>query len=223
MTRAVPFGRSTLGFIALGAACAAIVVPRASADPVSPTAPTTSATASPSTTATTAATPTASATPTTSATAPSTTTTTTVAPAATVADCSTATLAKTISSVTLQLSDYFAAHPDADSSLLDATRQPAFTAMSQFDNYFKEHLTRPTRCAVSRLRWPRSRTAAACRSRRPTRWPSSTASSPHPPNVSECVYPTEDFALELTFGRAGSRRVAPSGSRRRPPARALAC
>lgn len=140
MTRAVPFGRSTLGFIALGAACAAIVVPRASADPVSPTAPTTSATASPSTTATTAATPTtASATPTTSATAPSTTTTTTVAPAATVADCSTATLAKTISSVTLQLSDYFAAHPDADSSLLDATRQPAFTAMSQFDNYFKEH------------------------------------------------------------------------------------
>lgn len=139
MTRAVPFGRSTLGFIALGAACAAIVVPRASADPVSPTAPTTSATASPSTTATTAATPTASATPTTSATVPSTATTTTVAPAATVADCSTATLAKTISSVTLQLSDYFAAHPDADSSLLDATRQPAFTAMSQFDNYFKEH------------------------------------------------------------------------------------
>ena len=139
MTRAVPFGRSTLGFIALGAACAAIVVPRASADPVSPTSPTTSATASPTTTATTAATPTTSATPATSATAPSTTTTTTVAPAATVADCSTATLAKTISSVTLQLSDYFAAHPDADSSLLDATRQPAFTAMSQFDNYFKEH------------------------------------------------------------------------------------
>ena len=139
MTRAVPFGRSTLGFIALGAACAAIVVPRASADPVSPTSPTTSATASPTTTATTAATPTTSATPSTSATAPSTTTTTTVAPAATVADCSTATLAKTISSVTLQLSDYFAAHPDADSSLLDATRQPAFTAMSQFDNYFKEH------------------------------------------------------------------------------------
>ena len=139
MTRAVPFGRSTLGFIALGAACAAIVVPRASADPVSPTSPTSSATASPTTTASSAATPSTSATPTTSATAPSTTTTTTVAPAATVADCSTATLAKTISSVTLQLSDYFAAHPDADSSLLDATRQPAFTAMSQFDNYFKEH------------------------------------------------------------------------------------
>lgn len=126
MTRAVTFGRSTLGFIALGAACAALVVPRASADPtpVTPTpttsaAPTTSATAAPTTTTTT--------------------TTTTVAPAAIVADCSTATLAKTISSVTLQLSDYFAAHPDADSSLLDATRQPAFTAMSQFDNYFKEH------------------------------------------------------------------------------------
>ncbi len=123
MTRAVTFGRSTLGFIALGAACAALVVPRASADPT-PVTPT----------------PTTSAAPTTSATAaPTTTTTTTVAPAATVADCSTATLAKTISSVTLQLSDYFAAHPDADSSLLDATRQPAFTAMSQFDNYFKEH------------------------------------------------------------------------------------
>ena len=115
MTRAVTFGRSTLGFIALGAACAALVVPRASADPtpVAPTAPSTSSAA-----------PTA---------------TTTVAPAATVADCSTATLAKTISSVTLQLSDYFAAHPDADSSLLDATRQPAFTAMNQFDSYFKEH------------------------------------------------------------------------------------
>ena len=119
MTRAVTFGRSTLGFIALGAACAALVVPRASADPtpVAPTAP-------PTTTPSTSAAPTA---------------TTTVAPAATVADCSTATLAKTISSVTLQLSDYFAAHPDADSSLLDATRQPAFTAMNQFDSYFKEH------------------------------------------------------------------------------------
>jgi hemophore-related protein len=139
MTRAVPFGRSTLGFIALGAACAALVVPRASADPVSPTSPTTSATASPTTTATTAATPTASATPTTSAAAPSATTTTTVAPAATVADCSTATLAKTISSVTLQLSDYFAAHLDADAALLDATRQSAFAAMSQFDSYFKAH------------------------------------------------------------------------------------
>lgn len=129
MTRAVTFGRSTLGFIALGAACAALVVPRASADPT-PVTPTPSTSAAPATSATAA--------PTTSATAAP-TTTTTVAPAATVADCSTATLAKTISSVTLQLSDYFAAHPDADSSLLDATRQPAFTAMSQFDNYFKEH------------------------------------------------------------------------------------
>lgn len=126
MTRAVTFGRSTLGFIALGAACAALATPQVHADPASPTSPTTSTTPAPTTTAT----PSASAAP---------TTTTTVAPAATVADCSTATLAKTISSVTLQLSDYFAAHPDADSSLLDATRQPAFTAMSQFDNYFKEH------------------------------------------------------------------------------------
>ncbi|MGX9674852.1 hemophore-related protein [Mycobacterium sp. HM-7] len=119
MTRAVTFGRSTLGFIALGAACAALIVPRASADPT-PVTPTPSTSAAPTTSATAAP-------------------TTTVAPAATVADCSTATLAKTISSVTLQLSDYFAAHPDADSSLLDATRQPAFTAMSQFDNYFKAH------------------------------------------------------------------------------------
>ena len=131
MTRAVTFSRSTLGFIALGAACAALATPQVHADQVSPTSPTTSATAAPTTSATTAA-------PTTSATAP-TSTTTTVAPAATVADCSTATLAKTISSVTLQLSDYFAAHPDADSSLLDATRQPAFTAMNQFDSYFKAH------------------------------------------------------------------------------------
>ncbi|MHA7666280.1 hemophore-related protein [Mycolicibacterium sp. HS_4_1] len=121
MTRAVTFGRSTLGFIALGAACAALATPQVHADPASPTSPTASTTPASTTPAST------------------TPASTTVAPAATVADCSTATLAKTISSVTLQLSDYFAAHPDADSSLLDATRQPAFTAMNQFDGYFKEH------------------------------------------------------------------------------------
>ena len=60
-------------------------------------------------------------------------------PVAAPADCSTATLASTVSSVTAQMSDYFAAHPDADSTLLDATRQPAFTAMGQFNDYFKEH------------------------------------------------------------------------------------
>ncbi|WP_238396420.1 hemophore-related protein [Mycolicibacterium sp. CBMA 234] len=119
MTRADIFGRSTLGFIAVGAACAALAMPSAHADP-------------------TPVTPTSPAAPTTSTTTPA-ATLTPATPAAAVADCSTATLSKTISSVTLQLSDYFAAHPDADSALLDATRQPAFTAMGQFDNYFKAH------------------------------------------------------------------------------------
>jgi hemophore-related protein len=54
-------------------------------------------------------------------------------------DCNAATLATTISSVTSQLSTYFAAHPDANQALIDATRQPAFVAVGQFDDYIEAH------------------------------------------------------------------------------------
>jgi hemophore-related protein len=60
-----------------------------------------------------------------------------VAPAAD--DCNAAGLAKTISSVTASLETYFAAHPDVNEALIDATRQPAFVAVGQFDDYFKAH------------------------------------------------------------------------------------
>jgi hypothetical protein len=36
--------------------------------------------------------------------------------------------------VTASLSDYFAAHPDANQALIDITRQPAFVAMGQMDS-----------------------------------------------------------------------------------------
>ncbi|HEX2402166.1 MAG TPA: hemophore-related protein, partial [Mycobacterium sp.] len=48
-------------------------------------------------------------------------------------DCNASTLAKTVSSVTASLSDYFAAHPDVNQALIDITRQPAFVAVGQFD------------------------------------------------------------------------------------------
>ena len=54
-------------------------------------------------------------------------------------DCNAATLAQTISSVTTSLSDYFAAHPDANQALIDITRQSAFVAVGQVDGYFAEH------------------------------------------------------------------------------------
>lgn len=60
------------------------------------------------------------------------------APAAT-DDCNAATLASTISAVTTQLSTYFAAHPDANQALIDATRQPAFIAVGQFEDYTDAH------------------------------------------------------------------------------------
>jgi hemophore-related protein len=41
--------------------------------------------------------------------------------------------------VTASLSDYFAAHPDANQALIDITRQPAFVAMGQMDSYFNDH------------------------------------------------------------------------------------
>ena len=54
-------------------------------------------------------------------------------------DCNASSLAKTVSSVTASLSDYFAAHPDANQALIDITRQPAFVAVGQFDGYFGDH------------------------------------------------------------------------------------
>lgn len=54
-------------------------------------------------------------------------------------DCNASTLASTISSVTSQLSTYFAAHPDANQALIDITRQPAFVAVGQMDGYFNDH------------------------------------------------------------------------------------
>ncbi|MGX9788332.1 heme-binding protein [Mycobacterium sp. MMS18-G62] len=54
-------------------------------------------------------------------------------------DCNASTLAKTVSSVTGSLSDYFAAHPDVNQELIDITRQPAMVAMGQFDGYFNDH------------------------------------------------------------------------------------
>ena len=54
-------------------------------------------------------------------------------------DCNAATLSSTISSVTSELSTYFAAHPDANQALIDITRQPAFVAVGQFDGYFNDH------------------------------------------------------------------------------------
>jgi hemophore-related protein len=108
--------RSALGMLAAGAAFVALTVPSASADPVDAddtTAPTTAAAAAPAVTAT---------------------------PVATAAgDCNAAGLATTISSVTASLSTYFAAHPDVNEALIDATRQPAYAAVGQFDGYFKDH------------------------------------------------------------------------------------
>jgi hemophore-related protein len=54
-------------------------------------------------------------------------------------NCNAATMSSTISTVTSELSTYFAAHPDANQALIEITRQPAFTAMGQMDSYFNDH------------------------------------------------------------------------------------
>ncbi len=54
-------------------------------------------------------------------------------------DCTAAGLSATISSVTKNLSDYFAVHPDANQALIDATRQSAFGAIGAFNSYFNDH------------------------------------------------------------------------------------
>jgi hemophore-related protein len=60
------------------------------------------------------------------------------APAA-ASDCTAAALSSTISTVTKNLSDYFAVHPDANQALIDATRQSAFSAIGAFNTYFNDH------------------------------------------------------------------------------------
>lgn len=55
------------------------------------------------------------------------------------AECSAAGLSSTISSVTQNLSTYFAAHPDANQALIDATKQSAFSAIGAFNTYFNDH------------------------------------------------------------------------------------
>jgi hemophore-related protein len=91
--------RTIGGLLAAGAACAALTIPVASADPEVPPP----------------------------------------APEQPADDCNAAGLATVISSVTAQLNTYFAAHPDVNQALIDATRQPAFIAVGQFDNYFNDH------------------------------------------------------------------------------------
>ena len=92
--------RTVFGVLAAGAACAALAIPAASAEPGDTPDP---------------------------------------APAAATDDCNAATLASTVSSVTSELSTYFAAHPDANQALIDATRQPAFIAVGQFEDYTDAH------------------------------------------------------------------------------------
>jgi heme-binding protein len=111
MTRAVTIRRTTLGLLAAGAACAMLGLPSASADPADPVEPTPATTPADATPAATPATD----------------------------DCNAAGLAKVISSVTADLNVYFAAHPDANAALIDAARQPAFVAVGQFDDYFRDH------------------------------------------------------------------------------------
>ena len=54
-------------------------------------------------------------------------------------NCNAATMSSTISTVTSELSTYFAAHPDANQAMIDITRQPAFVAVGQMDSYFSDH------------------------------------------------------------------------------------
>ncbi|BBY57916.1 hemophore-related protein [Mycolicibacterium sarraceniae] len=54
-------------------------------------------------------------------------------------DCTAAGLSATVSSVTKNLSDYFAVHPDANQALIDATRQSGFSAIGACNSYFNDH------------------------------------------------------------------------------------
>ncbi|MCP9271320.1 hemophore-related protein [Mycolicibacterium arenosum] len=118
MTRAA----NALALLAAGSAAVLLSLPSAAAEPTDPVEP-----ADPTV-------PTAPA-------QPSTAPLPGPAPEATAAadDCTAAGLASTISSVTAELSTYFAAHPDVNQAMIDATRQPSFIAVGQFDDFFKNH------------------------------------------------------------------------------------
>ena len=115
--------RSALALLAAGSAAALFSLPSASAEPTEPSDP-----AEP----TSAAEPRTGPLPGPAAPGPS-------GPAAAADDCTAAGLASTISTVTAQLSTYFAAHPDVNQAMIDATRQPAFIAVGRFDDFFRDH------------------------------------------------------------------------------------
>lgn len=110
MSRAVSVRRTAIGMFAVLGAVSVLAMPLSSAQPDPEPVPATDA---PTTAAADAPAP--------------------------VDDCNASTLAKTISSTTASLSEYFAAHPDANQALIDITRQPAFVAVGQVDGYFAEH------------------------------------------------------------------------------------
>lgn len=112
--------RAALALLAAGTAAALFSLPSASAEPTDPVEPTTPAAPS-------------------SAPLPGPAPEVTPVDAPATDDCTAAGLASTISSVTAQLSTYFAAHPDVNQAMIDATRQPSFIAVGQFDDFFKNH------------------------------------------------------------------------------------
>lgn len=137
---------AALALLAAGAACTALALPLAHAEPAAPEpaapvepaepgAPTpTPATEAPEASPLADA-PAADATePTESAAAPP-----TAVPAGSSDGCTAAGLSSTLSSVTGALSTYFEKNPDVNAALLEATRQPAFVAVGQMDGYFADH------------------------------------------------------------------------------------
>lgn len=137
---------AALTLLAAGAACSALALPLAQAEPVAPepTAPVEPATPSTPPSPTPApvadspdATPLADAPEPTAPAEPG--ESPAAVPAASADGCTAAGLSSTINSVTGALSKYFEKNPDVNAALLDATRQPAFAAVGQMDSYFADH------------------------------------------------------------------------------------
>ncbi len=133
---------AALALLAAGAACTALALPLAHAEPTAPepAAPVEPATPSTPTPAPEVS-PVADAPGPTDATAPteSPAASPTAVPAAAADGCTAAALSSTINSVTGALSTYFEKNPDVNAALLEATRQPAFVAVGQMDGYFADH------------------------------------------------------------------------------------